>query len=120
MRPCLVGRTHVILLCTTTPRRSCPSASSPRTGGLTGRTCATPRQSLLVTDAGKSSIWLRVCFYHANFRFHESICPGRYFAESSLFMVVSTVLHTLNISAPIGRDGKPILPSGKMVTGLLS
>ena len=50
----------------------------------------------------------------------SSICPGRHFAESSLFMVVTSVLHTLTISAPIGADGKPDLPSGKMVVGLLA
>lgn len=35
-------------------------------------------------------------------------------------MVVATVLHTLSISTPIDSDGKPILPSGKMVIGLLA
>ena len=49
----MVGPTRVTRQCMTTLRRLCPSASSPRMAGLTGRTCVTPRQSLLVTDAGK-------------------------------------------------------------------
>ncbi|KAH9937810.1 cytochrome P450 [Epithele typhae] len=54
------------------------------------------------------------------FGYGRRICPGMHFAETSLFMVVATVLHTLNISAPLGADGKPIEASGKMSDGLLA
>ena len=50
----------------------------------------------------------------------ESACPGRRFAESSLFIVIASILHTLNISPSI-EDGEAALPSGKAVTtGFLS
>ena len=35
-------------------------------------------------------------------------------------MIAATVLNTLSISAPIGKDGKPVPPEGKMSYGLLS
>ncbi|KAH9937809.1 cytochrome P450 [Epithele typhae] len=51
------------------------------------------------------------------FGFGRRICPGLLFAETSLFMIVASVLHTLTISAPVDANGKPILPSGKMTDG---
>ncbi|PIL29259.1 cytochrome P450 [Ganoderma sinense ZZ0214-1] len=48
------------------------------------------------------------------------ICPGRHYATSVLFMVAATVLHTMSITAPLGKDGKPIPMEGKMTYGLLS
>ena len=51
---------------------------------------------------------------------HHSICPGRHFAEASLFMIVTTILHTLTISAPLGADGRPVRLEGKMTHGILS
>ena len=51
----------------------------------------------------------------------ESACPGRRFAESSLFIVIASILHTLNISPPIEDGGEAALPSVKEVTtGFLS
>ncbi|KAI0752807.1 cytochrome P450 [Daedaleopsis nitida] len=50
----------------------------------------------------------------------ERICPGRYFAESSLFIVVSTVLHSLSIAAAQDEQGRSVPLSGKMTEGLLS
>ncbi|RPD69162.1 cytochrome P450 [Lentinus tigrinus ALCF2SS1-7] len=54
------------------------------------------------------------------FGYGRRICPGRYFAKSSLFMVVSTILHTLSITAPVDENGRTIPLSGKMTQGLLS
>ena len=54
------------------------------------------------------------------FGYGRRICPGRHFAVSSLFMVVSTVLHTLSISAPVDEEGRSVPLSGKMTSGLLS
>ncbi|TBU23425.1 cytochrome P450 [Dichomitus squalens] len=55
-----------------------------------------------------------------SFGYGRRICPGRHYAASSLFMIAATVLHTLSITAPLGKDGKPVPPSGKMTYGLLS
>ncbi|RPD69160.1 CyP450 monooxygenase [Lentinus tigrinus ALCF2SS1-7] len=54
------------------------------------------------------------------FGYGRRICPGRHFAEASLFMIVTTALHTLSISAPIGEDGRPVRLEGKMTPGILS
>ncbi|KAM5539711.1 hypothetical protein V8D89_006524 [Ganoderma adspersum] len=55
-----------------------------------------------------------------SFGYGRRICPGRHYAASVLFMVAATVLHTLSITAPLGKDGKPIHLEGKMTYGLLS
>ncbi|KAI1792486.1 cytochrome P450 [Ganoderma leucocontextum] len=36
------------------------------------------------------------------------ICPGRYFAEATLFINVACVLHVFDIGPPLGEDGRPI------------
>ncbi|TFK85639.1 CyP450 monooxygenase [Polyporus arcularius HHB13444] len=54
------------------------------------------------------------------FGYGRRICPGRHFAEASLFVIVTTVLHTLSISAPLGEDGRPVRLEGKMTHGILS
>ncbi|TBU38080.1 cytochrome P450, partial [Dichomitus squalens] len=47
-------------------------------------------------------------------------CPGRHFAQSSLFMIVATVLHTLTISPPVDDQGRPCKVESRMREGLLS
>ncbi|KAI0754764.1 cytochrome P450 98A3 [Daedaleopsis nitida] len=42
------------------------------------------------------------------FGFGRRVCPGRHFAEASLFLYIATALHFLNISAPIDNNGQPI------------
>ncbi|KAL7281056.1 hypothetical protein ACG7TL_004358 [Trametes sanguinea] len=54
------------------------------------------------------------------FGYGRRICPGRHFADTSLFLSLATVLHTLSISAPLGANGQPINMEGKMTTGLVS
>lgn len=47
-------------------------------------------------------------------------CPGRHFAEDSLFLIATTVLHTLSINAPLDAWGNLVKPEGKMTPGLIS
>ncbi|KAL1943796.1 hypothetical protein VTO73DRAFT_3614 [Trametes versicolor] len=54
------------------------------------------------------------------FGYGRRVCPGRYFAESSLFLIVSSVLHTLTVSAPLDETGKPVHLEGKMTSGVIS
>ncbi|KAL1941769.1 hypothetical protein VTO73DRAFT_6769 [Trametes versicolor] len=54
------------------------------------------------------------------FGFGRRICPGRHFAESSLFLTVSSVLHTLSVTAPLDATGKPQRPKVKMTAGFVS
>ncbi|KAI0355429.1 CyP450 monooxygenase [Trametes cingulata] len=36
------------------------------------------------------------------------ICPGRHFADASLFIIVASVLHALKIEPPLDESGKPV------------
>ncbi|OSC99371.1 CyP450 monooxygenase [Trametes coccinea BRFM310] len=54
------------------------------------------------------------------FGYGRRACPGRHFADASLFLSVATVLHTLSITAPLGVDGQPVKLEGRMTTGVIS
>ncbi|KAM5533378.1 hypothetical protein V8D89_012928 [Ganoderma adspersum] len=42
------------------------------------------------------------------FGFGRRICPGRHFADNSLFIIVAHVLHTLNVEPPLDGDGQTV------------
>lgn len=48
------------------------------------------------------------------------ICPGRYLADTSLFMTVASVLHSFNVEAAKGSDGKPLSVDVEMTSGMIS
>ncbi|KAI0367633.1 O-methylsterigmatocystin oxidoreductase [Pilatotrama ljubarskyi] len=50
------------------------------------------------------------------FGFGRRICPGRHFANDSLFLTVASVLHVFSIEAPLGEDGRPVPVAPKIVT----
>ncbi|PIL29308.1 cytochrome P450 [Ganoderma sinense ZZ0214-1] len=54
------------------------------------------------------------------FGYGRRICPGRHYVASMLFIVVTTVLHTLSITAPLDKDGNPVHLEGKMMPGLVA
>ncbi|KAI0712487.1 cytochrome P450 [Earliella scabrosa] len=54
------------------------------------------------------------------FGYGRRICPGRYFAEGSLFINMAMVLHVFNITAPLDDAGKPIHIEPKMSNKLVS
>jgi cytochrome P450 len=47
------------------------------------------------------------------FGFGRRICPGRYMAYSSVWLVVASLLATVNITKFIDSDGVVIEPSGE-------
>ncbi|KAH9924337.1 cytochrome P450 [Epithele typhae] len=47
------------------------------------------------------------------------ICPGRYFAEASMFIYVASVLQNLVLSRPPGEDGKPLPLNPKLSAGII-
>ena len=49
-----------------------------------------------------------------------SICPGRHFADVSLFLNVACVLHDFNIGPPLDERGNPIKIEPSMTDGFLS
>ena len=36
------------------------------------------------------------------------VCPGRYFAESTLFILLASVLSAFEIGPPVSEDGVPV------------
>lgn len=47
------------------------------------------------------------------------ICPGRHFAEASLFIMIASVLHTLAIDQAVDEHGNTIQPVAKMTYGVI-
>ncbi|KZW01599.1 cytochrome P450 [Exidia glandulosa HHB12029] len=54
------------------------------------------------------------------FGFGKRICAGRHFADSSVWLVVATVLACFNIRPAKDEHGNDIIPSTEMRSGLLS
>nr|BED43007.1 cytochrome P450 monooxygenase [Trametes versicolor] len=54
------------------------------------------------------------------FGYGRRICPGLHFAESSLFLTLSSVLHTLSVTPQLDAAEKPQRPKIKMTTGVIS
>ncbi|RDX44589.1 CyP450 monooxygenase [Lentinus brumalis] len=54
------------------------------------------------------------------FGYGRRICPGRHFAEASLFIMISSILHTLNIDQATDEHGNPITPKAEMTYGVIS
>ena len=48
------------------------------------------------------------------------ICPGRYFADDSLFLNVACVLHVFDIEPPLDDNGNPIRIEPRVTDGFLS
>ncbi|KAI0754704.1 cytochrome P450 [Daedaleopsis nitida] len=58
--------------------------------------------------------------YTFAFGFGRRICPGRHFADTSLFIIIASVLHALTIDYAIDENGRPITPVPSMTDGVLS
>ncbi|RPD61610.1 cytochrome P450 [Lentinus tigrinus ALCF2SS1-6] len=58
--------------------------------------------------------------FQFTFGYGRRICPGRYFAESSLFINVATVLHVFDIGLPVDEAGLPIKIVPDLTDGLLA
>ena len=43
----------------------------------------------------------------STYGFGRRICPGRYFVDSTLFIVIASLLSVFNIEKPKGTDGGP-------------
>ncbi|EJD46775.1 cytochrome P450 [Auricularia subglabra TFB-10046 SS5] len=55
----------------------------------------------------------------ATFGFGRRICPGRHFADSSVFLTIATMLKCFDIGTYI-EDGVELPPSGEIISGVLS
>ncbi|KAI0642617.1 cytochrome P450 [Trametes meyenii] len=53
------------------------------------------------------------------FGFGRRICPGRHFADQSMFIIVSSVLHAFTVAPPLDKDGRPVKLEAKATSDLL-
>lgn len=81
------------------------------TGSLTSR-CAIRRTLLSGLEGGKHIVSKHGLF--RNLISEIRICPGRYFADTALFLNIACVLHLFNIAQPVDESGNPIEMSVKM------
>ncbi|KAG9220037.1 hypothetical protein CCMSSC00406_0007897 [Pleurotus cornucopiae] len=56
----------------------------------------------------------------ASFGFGRRMCPGRFFSDSSLYIIVASTLSVFSIRPPLDEQGNPIALEAVMTTGLLS
>ncbi|KAF9002170.1 cytochrome P450 [Cyathus striatus] len=54
------------------------------------------------------------------FGFGRRICPGKHLADASLWMVISLIFATLDISRALDDEGNEIIPKVELITGLTS
>nr|VWO97107.1 N/A [Ganoderma boninense] len=52
------------------------------------------------------------------FGYGRRTCPGRYFANSSLFINIASILHTFDITPPLDEQGKPLVIEYQMTDTL--
>ncbi|KAM5539416.1 hypothetical protein V8D89_006868 [Ganoderma adspersum] len=54
------------------------------------------------------------------FGYGRRICPGRYLADAIMFLYISSVLHTFDITPPLDESGRPIRIEPRLTTGISS
>ncbi|CAI7676626.1 unnamed protein product [Penicillium discolor] len=54
------------------------------------------------------------------FGFGRRICPGRFLADTSLFLIISKSLAVFDIAKRVGADGKEIDPPAEFLPGIIS
>ncbi|KAF9492128.1 cytochrome P450 [Pleurotus eryngii] len=56
----------------------------------------------------------------ASFGFGRRMCPGRFFSDGSVYIIVASTLSVFSIQPPLDEQGNPIALEAVMITGLLS
>ncbi|EMD36560.1 hypothetical protein CERSUDRAFT_95847 [Gelatoporia subvermispora B] len=54
------------------------------------------------------------------FGFGRRICPGRYFADASLFLFIASILHVFDILPPVDEHQRPVLPEARQTSEFIS
>ncbi|KAI0754716.1 cytochrome P450 98A3 [Daedaleopsis nitida] len=54
------------------------------------------------------------------FGFGRRICPGRYFAEATMFLFIASVLSAFEITPMVDDDGRPVHIQPRQATGIIS
>lgn len=72
-----------------------------------------PERYLPVSDGGKGEP-----LPDGPFGFGRRVCPGQYFALSGVYMIVATILATMNMTCPLDHEGNEIKPQVTFSNGL--
>ena len=81
------------------------------------KVCRIQRDSCLATGEGESPTGAHIRSRRdRTFR----ICPGKHFADASLFINMATVLHAFDIGPPKDENGNAIHIEPKMTNGIMS
>ncbi|THU85430.1 cytochrome P450, partial [Dendrothele bispora CBS 962.96] len=59
-------------------------------------------------------------YFFAQWGFGRRVCPGRYLAETGLWLAIATILTTLSIQKAKDENGKEIEPEIKFADGMVS
>jgi cytochrome P450 len=57
-------------------------------------------------------------FPEGPFGFGRRVCPGQWLATAGVYMMITTLLATMDIQCPTDSDGKEILPAVQFTDGL--
>ena len=63
---------------------------------------------------------LRLKSFDLPYGFGRRVCVGRHLAEASVWIVVATMLATMNIEKAVDAEGKEITPEVELTNGLTS
>jgi len=74
-----------------------------------------PERFIPVKEGGRGEPYLS-----GPFGFGRRICVGRHLAHASVVSMLATIISTMDISAPLGKDGKPTKQVLECSTGLSS
>lgn len=62
-------------------------------------------------------LFIRYMLFNTSF---SRVCPGRYFADANLWIAITTILATLDISKAIDHNGNEITPVPEFSPGLVA
>jgi len=71
-----------------------------------------------LTDDGKLDLNVQDPMLAA-FGYGRRICPGRYFAENALYLIISCMLMSFDITPPVNENGTPVKLEPVIVSGII-
>lgn len=64
-------------------------------------------------EEGTDTVHSSLCPLRSNLNVYDRVCPGKHFAEDSLFITMASILATFDISKALDEEGMEITPSAE-------